>query len=380
MWFPSGAPIPPRSVRLTVPAYASIETPRLTADFRPKAEPIPLPPMIDRYGDEVQRALRAALSRDGPFVYDMLRYYMGWADENGKPIRASGGKAVRPTLCLFGCEAVGGAAALAMPAAVALELIHNFSLVHDDIQDEDETRRSRKTVWAVWGKPKALVAGNVMRVVADTSLHGLLDAGVDSERALAAAALLTEAYLEMIEGQYLDLAFEGRRDIGMDDYRRMISRKTGALLRCSLNIGAAIGARDAETVAAFRECGRALGYVFQIRDDVLGVWGEEELTGKPVGSDIRRKKNSYPVVYAMESAEGDDGETIAAIYDKPSVEDGDVERVLSIMDKIGVRERAGVEAGEWADLAMRALARVELPPDAKREMEDFTHFLMVRDR
>ena len=165
----------------------------------------------------------------------------------------------------------------------------------------------------------------------------------------------------------------------MDDYRRMISRKTGALLRCSLNLGAAIGARDAETVSAFRECGRALGYVFQIRDDVLGVWGEEEVTGKPVGSDIRRKKNSYPVVYAMESAEGG-GETIAAIYDKPSVEDEDVERVLSIMDKAGVRERAGVEAAEWAELAMRALAGVNLPPDAKREMEEFTHFLMVRDR
>ena len=356
------------------------ETPRLSSDFPTKAEPIPLPRMIDRYGDAIQDALKLTLSRDDSFVYDMLRYYMGWADESGAPIRAGAGKAVRPSLCLFGCEAAGGSAALAMPAAVALELIHNFSLVHDDIQDEDETRRNRKTVWAVWGKPKALVAGNVMRVVADTALHGLLDVGADSERALNAAALLTEAYLEMIEGQYLDLAFEGRRDIGMDDYRRMISRKTGALLRCSLNLGAAIGARDAETVAAFRECGRALGYVFQIRDDVLGVWGEEEITGKPVGADIRRKKNSYPVVYAMESAEGDDGETIAAIYDKPRIEDEDVDRVLSIMDKAGVRERAGIEAAEWADLAMRALARAELPPDAKRDMEEFTHFLMVRDR
>ena len=352
----------------------------MIADFSPKSEPIPLPPMIDRYGDAVQSALRRALSREGSFVYDMLRYYMGWADESGAPIRAGAGKAVRPTLCLFGCEAVGGSAALAMPAAVALELIHNFSLVHDDIQDEDETRRNRKTVWAVWGKPKALVAGNVMRVVADSSLHGLLDAGVDAERALNAAALLTEAYLEMIEGQYLDLAFEGRSDIGMDDYRRMISRKTGALLRCSLNIGAAIGARDAETVAAFRECGRALGYVFQIRDDALGVWGEESVTGKPVGSDIRRKKNSYPVVYAMESAEDCDRRTIAEIYGKPSVEDEDVDAVLFIMDKAGVRERAGAEAAEWAELAMRALARVELSPSAKREMEDFTHFLMVRDR
>ena len=336
--------------------------------------------MIDRYEEAIQGALRQALNRDGSFVYDMLRYYMGWADETGAPIHATTGKAVRPTLCLFGCEAVGGVASHAMPAAVALEFIHNFSLVHDDIQDEDATRRGRKTIWAVWGKRKALAAGNVLRVVADASLQGLIEAGVDSERALAGVSLLTEAYLEMIEGQYLDMSFEGRHDIGMDDYRRMISRKTGALLRCSLNLGAAVGTEDPATVSAFRECGRALGYVFQIRDDVLGVWGEEEVTGKPVGADIRRKKNSYPVVCAMESAAGEDGDAISRIYGKPELEDRDVDSVLAIMDRAGVRERASVEAGEWADLAMQALTPVEMSADAKREIEDFIHFLMVRDR
>ena len=222
-------------------------------------QPVPLPPMIERYGESIQSALRSELSQSHSFVYDMLRYYMGWADEKGVPLNATTGKAVRPTLCMFGCEAVGGTTSQAIPAAVALEFIHNFSLVHDDIQDEDETRHGRKTIWAVWGKPKALVSGNVLRVVADSALHGLPASGVDSRRAVTAADLLTEAYLEMIEGQYLDISFEGRRDISMADYRRMISRKTGALLRCSLNLGAAVGTDDAATVAAFRECGRALG-------------------------------------------------------------------------------------------------------------------------
>ena len=122
-------------------------------------QPVPLPPMIDRYGESIQNALRSELSQSHSFVYDMLRYYMGWADETGAPVTATTGKAVRPTLCLFGCEAVGGTASQAIPAAVALEFIHNFSLVHDDIQDEDETRHGRKTIWAVWGKPKALVSG-----------------------------------------------------------------------------------------------------------------------------------------------------------------------------------------------------------------------------
>ena len=141
----------------------------------------------------------------------------------------------------------------------------------------------------------------------------------------------------MIEGQYLDLSFEGRHDIGMDDYFRMISRKTGALLRCSLNLGAVVGTDDTRAIAALRECGRALGYVFQIRDDVLGVWGEEELTGKPVGSDIRRKKNSYPIVYAMESADREDRDRISSIYLKPELDDRDVDSVLEVMDKIRVR-------------------------------------------
>ncbi len=349
-----------------------------------RTPPAPLPQMIDRYNDAVQDALRAELAPDrvgaGSFVYDILRYYMGWADETGAPALASAGKAVRPTLCLFGCEAVGGEVAQAIPAAVALELIHNFSLIHDDIQDGDETRRGRKTVWAVWGLPKALVAGNVLRVVADSALHNLPKSERAPLRWYRAVSLLTEAYLEMIDGQYLDISFEGRHDIGMDDYRRMISRKTGALLRCSLNMGATVGTDDASTVAAFRECGRALGYVFQIRDDALGVWGEESRTGKPVGSDIRRKKNSYPVVYAMENADTLDGRLLSEIYSKDALDDADVASVMGVMDRIGVQEHAHIEASEWADRAMAALVAVELSPEARRDIEDFTHFLLVRDR
>ena len=290
------------------------------------------------------------------------------------------GKAVRPTLCLFGCEAVGGSVSQAVPAAVSLEFIHNFSLIHDDIQDEDETRHNRKTIWAVWGKPKALVAGNVLRVVADAALQRLTDEGLESARALTAVSLLTESYLEMIEGQYMDLSFEGRHDIGQQDYLSMISRKTGALIRCSLNLGAVVGTDDSATSAAFRECGRALGYVFQIRDDLLGVWGEEEVTGKPVGADIRRKKSSYPIVCALEAADERDAHVISAIYEKPEIEDQDVASVLEVMERIGVRDNAQAEANWWADAAMRSLEHVELSAESRREIEELTHFLLVRDR
>jgi geranylgeranyl diphosphate synthase type I len=336
--------------------------------------------MFQRYRANISRSLRDSLSQQHSDVYDMLRYYMGWVDENGRPHEAMEGKALRPTLCLFACEAVGGALEMAMPSAVALEFIHNFSLIHDDIQDRDEIRHNRKTLWAVWGDPKALVAGNVLRVVADECLHQLLDSGLDYDRALAAGMLLTEAYLEMIEGQYLDLQFEGRHDISMSDYLNMISCKTGALIRCSLNLGAVVGAQEQGVGDAFKESGRAMGYVFQIIDDVLGVWGDEETTGKPVGADIRRKKNSYPVVYTMGRANDKDQKMLNEIYEKDELDDSDVDSVLAVMDRLDVKNQAQQEAEKYANVALESLAPVELSREARQEVEDLAHFLLVRDR
>ena len=346
----------------------------------PDIQPIPLPQMFQRYRANISRSLRDSLSQQHSDVYDMLRYYMGWVDENGRPHEAMEGKALRPTLCLFACEAVGGALEMAMPSAVALEFIHNFSLIHDDIQDRDEIRHNRKTLWAVWGDPKALVAGNVLRVVADECLHQLLDSGLDYDRALAAGTLLTEAYLEMIEGQYLDLQFEGRHDISMSDYLNMISRKTGALIRCSLNLGAVVGAQEQGVGDAFKESGRAMGYVFQIIDDVLGVWGDEETTGKPVGADIRRKKNSYPVVYTMGTAKDKDQKMLNEIYEKDELDDSDVDSVLAVMDRLDVKNQAQQEAEKYANVALECLAPVELSREARQDVEDLAHFLLVRDR
>ena len=337
-----------------------------------------LPGMLQRYRTHISEALRFSLSKDDTPVYDMLRYNMGWVDIEGNPCAATEGKALRPTLCLFGCEATGGSINKAMPAAIALELIHTFSLIHDDIQDHDETRHHRPTLWAMWGVPKALVAGNVLRVVADTSLQRLVDEGVGIDQALSVVGMLTEAYLEMIEGQYLDISYEGRPDIAIDDYLEMISKKTGALIRCAVNLGAAIGTRDETTIEAFRVFGRSLGYVFQIRDDVLGVWGNEETTGKPVGADIRRKKNSLPVVYAMSQADPEDKQLLDCIYQKEQLSDDDVSAVLNVMERVNVKGYAQKLAQEHSDIALEALAGVELAPDMRRETEDLVHFLLVR--
>ena len=341
-------------------------------------EIIQLPGIFKRYRASVGIALRDSLHQDHIMVYDMLRYCMGWVDTKGNSFAATEGKALRATLCLFGCEVMGGSTSKAMPAAVALELIHNFSLIHDDIQDRDETRHHRPTVWAVWGVPKALVAGNVLRVIADKSIQGLLREGINVEQVLSVVNMLTEAYLEMIEGQHLDISYEGRPDISMDNYMNMISKKTGALIRCSLNLGVSIGTSDLPTIQAFRAFGNALGYVFQIRDDVLGVWGEEDSTGKPVGSDIRRKKNSLPVVYAMSMAKSEEKKRLKSIYQKQKLTDCDLKTVLAIMDSVDTREYAQQLALQYAELALESLAGVNLQIEKQRDIQQLVNFLLVR--
>ena len=327
----------------------------------------------------IDGALREGVPNDGLSVYQMLRYSMGWTDVGGEPRAGTQGKALRPTLCLFACEATGSPTTKAIPAAASLELVHSFSLIHDDIQDRDETRHHRPTLWAVWGEPKALIAGNTLRVISDKSLWSLIDAGATFEQALRATNLLTGAYLEMIEGQYLDLAFEGRPDVGMSEYLDMISRKTGALIRCALNVGALLGAGDGAAVSAFRECGRSLGLVFQIRDDVLGVWGDEDATGKPVGADIRRKKNTLPLVYAMSQARGKDKQVLLDTYNGNDVGDREVARVLEVMERVGAKDYAQRLAAEHCELALESLAKVELAPEARQDMVEIAHFLLERE-
>ena len=337
-----------------------------------------LPAIFRRYNSDISIALQNSLANRHLPVYRMLRYSMGWSSVHGVPGVATMGKALRPTLCLFACEATGGQTSKALPAAVSLEFIHHFSLIHDDIQDRDETRHHRPTLWKVWGEPKALVAGNTLWAIANISLWSLVEEGLGFEKALTIVGLLTQACLEMIEGQYLDLSFEGRPDIGLRNYMEMISKKTGALVRSALTLGALIGSGDDGTVRAFRESGRSLGFVFQIRDDVLGIWGDEQTTGKPVGADIRQQKNTLPVVYAMSQAQGRDKALLSSIYRKRTLGDGDVASVMEVMGKVKAKEYAQSLASEHREKALEALSVIELDPHVLQDMEEVAQFLQLR--
>ena len=350
------------------------------SQFSKASEAPVLPPMFSRFRDDVARELVSSIRTDEPVLEGMLRYHLGWGDEDGKPLisPASQGKALRPTLCLFACQALGEGWQKALPAAVAIELIHNFSLIHDDIQDGDLERRHRPTLWALWGQPRAMVAGNTMRILADITYLNLVKQGVAKERALKGSALLVESYLEMIQGQCLDLSFERRMDIALEEYLTMISQKTGALMRCSMELGALLASDDEDVIAAFGRSGRLLGLAFQVQDDVLGIWGDEEATGKPTGNDIRRKKKSFPVVYGLQRANDRARNTLMSIYDKMRLDDGDVQQVLAILEETKARQHAQETLNEKAHLALREVESLPLPPWALQEMVDLVEFLTTR--
>jgi geranylgeranyl diphosphate synthase type I len=244
--------------------------------------------------------MRAAVGRLSPNISEVVSYHLGWTEADGTPSPARGGKGIRPALAMLSAEATWAGAEVGAPGGVAIELVHNFSLVHDDLMDGDIERRHRPTVWALWGPCMALLVGDALATLAtDVLLRSPNAAGA------AAAAALGEATAEMIAGQADDLAFEKRRSVSVEECMAMSTAKTGALLGCAASIGAILADAPPATVHALRDFGRHLGVAFQAVDDLLGIWGDPRTTGKPAGNDIRQRKKSMPIVAAL--AAGDDG-------------------------------------------------------------------------
>ncbi|HZB96980.1 MAG TPA: polyprenyl synthetase family protein, partial [Candidatus Sulfotelmatobacter sp.] len=258
-----------------------------------------VPRLLTRHTHLIEESLRLAALPPASPLGRMCGYHMGWLDADGSPRDASRGKLIRPSLCVWACESLSAPASQALPAAVALELIHNFTLVHDDIQDGDARRRHRPSVWTVWGQAQGINAGDGLFALAYTSL---LARGAHPSRRLKAGEVISRAVLEVINGQCLDLTLEGRLDTSPAAYMRMVSAKTGALLGASLEAGAVLAGASARVARSFRRAGRLLGLAFQIRDDWLGVWGDPALTGKGKESDLGRRKITYPIVAAYAGA------------------------------------------------------------------------------
>jgi geranylgeranyl diphosphate synthase type I len=328
--------------------------------------------------DAVIALLRARIDAlqgaGGALVREIAAHHFGWA---GEPDAM--GKLVRPRLCLLPCRAVGGDPMIALPAAAAIELIHNYSLIHDDIEDRDEMRRGRSAAWKAFGDAQAINAGDCIHSLAFAAMDELDATRVAPECRLRAIANLSEANVRLCEGQAHDIALQSREDLpNEDEYLDMVTRKTGALMRAAASIGALLGGADWEYAGAFGQFGERLGVAFQIRDDVLGIWGDPEQTGKPAGADLTRKRCSYPVVWASARAEGKDREALLGVRADPSAKA--VAGAIAALERLGAREHAEELAAEMHRQAWAALEGLKLEPRAEAELRQLTEFLTIRDR
>ena len=323
----------------------------------------------------LEEALQHAVGSADSALVAAARYVMGWEDEDGRPID-TGGKRIRPALCLFAAEALGGSIEDALPGAVAVELVHNFSLVHDEVQDHDAERHHRPTIWARMGEAQAINVGDFLYTC---SVRALTNAEGDAERRMRALSVLNDAIGRMIEGQWRDIAFEGKAQVTVGQYLDMVAGKTGALLRAPLEIGAILaGATDAEA-NALGQWGAHVGAAFQAQDDYLGIWGNPEETGKSNTNDIARRKKSLPIVHGgMDPVAAS---VIAEAYQKPEIGQTDVARVVRALEVAGsneyCRQRAREQAAE-AGALLETLPFLADTPGLRQQFQSIADYLVER--
>jgi geranylgeranyl diphosphate synthase, type I len=331
-------------------------------------------------------ALRATVDTLPSSMLRIAGYQFGWWDEHGQPYQApgkdpekgpgksTGGKAIRPTLVLLSAQAVGGAPAMAVPGAVAVELVHNFSLVHDDVMDGDITRRHRPTAWSVFGRNAAILAGDALLTLA---LDVLAASGHPT--ATDGIQMLCATVQDLLEGQSADLAFEQRAEIKLAECLRMAERKTGALMGCACAVGASAGGGSPEQAARLRGFGLHLGLAFQHVDDLLGIWGDPDVTGKPVYSDLRSRKKSLPVVAALTS-DNPAGPQLAELYRREgTLSDTDLVHAAELIDTAGGRAWSQTQIDDLLAQAMRHLQSANPAAQAAAELGELARLATHRD-
>jgi len=325
--------------------------------------------------------LRATVARLAPPMDTIASYHFGWIDQAGRPADGDGGKAVRPALALLSAQAAGSPAETGVPGAVAVELVHNFSLLHDDLMDGDEQRRHRDTVWKVHGPAQAILVGDALFALANEVLleQGTTDAGRATRR-------LTTATRKLIDGQAQDISFEHRERVTVEECLEMEGNKTGALLACASAIGAVLGGASEADANALEEYGYHLGLAFQAIDDLLGIWGDPASTGKQTWSDLRQRKKSLPVVAAL-AADGPAAERLGELLaaDAKDPENGtfsEEEFALraALIEEAGGREWTSQEARRQYATAIAALDKVDMPEEIRRKLVGLADFVVVREK
>jgi geranylgeranyl diphosphate synthase, type I len=356
------------------------------AEVLERARALTMPPMRD------------AVDQLAPGIRDVVTYHLGWTGQDANPAAVKGGKGIRSALSVLSAEAAWADAEVGAAGGVAVELVHNFSLIHDDLMDGDLERRHRPTVWALWGPAVALIAGDALSTLATEVLLGCANpAGPAAARALGAATA------EMIAGQALDLAFEKRQSVSVEECMAMSTAKTGALLGCAASIGAVLAGAPTTTVQALRDFGRHLGVAFQAVDDLLGIWGDPATTGKPAGNDIRQRKKSMPIVAALAAGDDEANELRALLFEHspapakakahgPAVgvpnwappparalTADEVARATWLVEACGGREWTAARAKAHLDAGLGSLEHARLSAVPRRELADLAVYAVERE-
>ena len=323
--------------------------------------------------DIVGPAMAAAVARLSPEVRRVSAYHLGMTDAEGNPRNDGAGKALRPALALLSARAAGVPSEKGVTAAVAVELVHNFSLLHDDIMDGDTERRHRPTAWTVFGVGPAILAGDALLALAQDLL--LEDNG---PHGVWAARCLSVAVQRLIAGQGADLAFEKRDDVGLTECLEMAGDKTAALMSCACSIGAIHAGAAPSLAMGLAGFGAHIGQSFQLTDDLLGIWGAPEVTGKPVQSDLRARKKSLPVVAALNSGTPESAELAELLARPEALSEEDLSHAAALIEAAGGRQWAEDEADSQLASASKCLAEAQIPEDVRAEFMAIAEFITAR--
>jgi len=327
--------------------------------------------LFDAIENELHRQITRLDESHTALYHDMLTYHMGWTGD-GAGAKARG-KRIRPLLTLLVNIAAGGKWEEALPAAAAIELIHNFSLLHDDIQDNSAVRRGRPTVWKIWGVPQAINAGDGMFILANMAM-GDLGKFHPAEMVLRGERIFQETCLNLTRGQHLDIDYEDRNTLEVGDYWTMIAGKTAALIAASASLGALYSGVSESVQQAYQDFGHYLGLAFQVQDDILGIWGDEALTGKSAASDLLEGKKSLPVLYGLEKQ----GE-FAQRWQGAPLNKEDVPDMAALLEKEGARLETQRQADQMTDLALKSLRMADPQGEAGDTLFSLTERLLGRE-
>lgn len=320
--------------------------------------------ILKAYAEEIDVVIDDSLSKLEPeSLYESSEYLI-----------KAGGKKFRPALTLLSCQAVGGKPEKALKAAAAIELTHTFSLIHDDIMDNDDTRRGKPAVHKVWGEPLAILAGDSLFAKSFELLSQSAEDNIAYERVVDALQVLTNSCINICEGQVLDMAFEDTFNVTKDEYMNMIYKKTGDLITASTTIGAIMGGASSNEIQALRTYGKQIGLAFQIQDDYIDLTGDESI-GKPVGSDLVEGKKTLMVVYALEKANKEDHDRLVELLE--ANDESIIPEAMEILEKYGAINYARSKAYDCVIESKQALSILP-DSDAKDALYKLADFVFTR--